>query len=185
MLTLVTGIKFSISAQVLEPWRNRDNVPTNFVCAQPGHTVTARTIRWGLRGVDGTRAGLTLQGGSIWVCSVYLMSTLSGMKRRWLRFSALLFLLVTAWLLWFGLYTTLLLGIGALSCILSLYLAHRVGFFNEVFSLQVIPQLPRYWGWLLLENTKSSLDVARIILLYLLGLNECQKINFQILKTKL
>ena len=107
------------------------------------------------------------------------------MKRRWLRFSALLFLLVTAWLLWFGLYTTLLLGIGALSCILSLYLAHRVGFSNEVFSFQVIPQLPRYWGWLLLENTKSSLDVARIILLYLLGLNECQKINFQILKTKL
>lgn len=86
------------------------------------------------------------------------------MNRRWPRFSALLFLLITAWLLWSGLYTTLLLGLGALSCILSLYLAHRIGFFDEVFSLQVIPRLPRYWGWLLLEIARSSLEVTRIIL---------------------
>ena len=97
------------------------------------------------------------------------------MNRPWLRFTALLSLLITAWVLWSGIYTPLLLGLGALSCVLSLYLAHRVGFFNEVFSLQVIPQLPRYWGWLLLENTKSSLDVARIILLYLLGLMNARK----------
>jgi multicomponent Na+:H+ antiporter subunit E len=86
------------------------------------------------------------------------------MNGRWLRIAALLSLLVTAWLLWSGIYTPLLLGLGALSCVLSLYLAHRVGFFDEVFSLQVIPRLPRYWGWLLLEITKSSFDVARIIL---------------------
>ncbi len=85
------------------------------------------------------------------------------MNRRWLHFSALLVLLISAWLLWSGLYTPMLLGLGALSCILSLYLAHRVGF-DEVFSLQVIPRLPRYWGWLLLEITRSSLEVARIIL---------------------
>ncbi len=86
------------------------------------------------------------------------------MNKRWLRFGALLSLLVIAWLLWSGLYTPLLLGLGALSCILSLYLAHRIGFFNEVFSLQVIPRLPRYWGWLLLEIAKSSFEVTRIIL---------------------
>ncbi len=86
------------------------------------------------------------------------------MNRRWLRFSALLLLLVTAWLLWSGHYTPLLLGLGALSCILSLYLAHRIGFFDEMFSLQVIPRLPRYWGWLLLEIVRSSFEVARIIL---------------------
>jgi len=86
------------------------------------------------------------------------------MNRRWLRFGALLSLLITAWLLWSGLYTPLLLGLGALSCILSLYLAYRIGFFEEVFSLQVIPRLPRYWGWLLLEIAKSSLEVTLIIL---------------------
>ena len=86
------------------------------------------------------------------------------MNTRWLRFAALLSLLMIAWLLWSGIYTPLLLGLGALSCVLSLYLAHRIGFFGEVFSLQVIPRLPRYWGWLLLEITKSSFDVARIIL---------------------
>jgi len=86
------------------------------------------------------------------------------MNRRWLRFGALLSLLITAWLLWSGLYTPLLLGLGALSCVLSLYLAYRIGFFEEVFSLQVIPRLPRYWGWLLLEIAKSSLEVTLIIL---------------------
>lgn len=86
------------------------------------------------------------------------------MNRRWLRISALLFLLVLAWLLWSGIYTPLLLGLGALSCILSLYLAHRIDFFDEVFSLQVIPRLPRYWGWLLLEIARSSLEVTRIII---------------------
>ncbi len=77
---------------------------------------------------------------------------------------ALLLVLATAWLLWSGIYTPLLLGLGALSCLLSLYLAHRIGFFDELFSLQVIPRLPRYWAWLLTEIVKSSFDVARIIL---------------------
>jgi len=86
------------------------------------------------------------------------------MNRPWLRFTALLSLLALAWVLWSGIYTPLLLGLGALSCVLSLYLAHRIGFFNEEFSLLVIPRLPGYWGWLLVEVTKSSLDVARIIL---------------------
>ena len=86
------------------------------------------------------------------------------MNGRWRRYAALLSLLIIAWLLWSGIYTPLLLGLGVLSCVLSLYLAHRVGFFDEVFSLQVIPRLPRYWCWLLLEITKSSFDVARIIL---------------------
>ncbi len=77
---------------------------------------------------------------------------------------ALLLVLATAWLLWSGIYTPLLLGLGALSCLLSLYLAHRIGYFDELFSLQVIPRLPRYWAWLLREIVKSSFDVARIIL---------------------
>lgn len=100
----------------------------------------------------------------LWDCTEIYMATLSNKNRLRLRFGALLFLLITAWLLWSGLYTSLLLGLGTLSCTLSLYLAHRVGYFDEVFSLQVIPRLPRYWAWLLVEIAKSSLDVTRIIL---------------------
>jgi len=86
------------------------------------------------------------------------------MNERLFRFAALLILLMTAWLLWSGIYTPLLLGLGAVSSGISLYLAYRIGFFEEVFSLQVIPRLPRYWAWLLPEIVKSSLAVARIIL---------------------
>ncbi len=86
------------------------------------------------------------------------------MSRRRYRYAALFFLLVTAWLLWSGIYTPLLLGLGAFSCVLSLYLAHRIGFFDDLFSLHVMPSLPRYWGWLMMEIIRSSFDVARIIL---------------------
>lgn len=87
-----------------------------------------------------------------------------GMNERRLRFAALLFLLITAWLLWSGIYTPLLLGLGAVSSGVSLYLAYRIDFFQDTFSLQVIPRLPRYWAWLLPEVVKSSIDVSRIIL---------------------
>jgi len=92
------------------------------------------------------------------------MSMLLGVNRRWRRYAALLLLLMAAWLLWSGVYTPLLIGLGAVSCVLSLFLAYRIGFFDDLFSLHVIPRLPRYWGWLLLEIVKSSLDVTRIIL---------------------
>lgn len=86
-------------------------------------------------------------------------------KGRRFRVAALLLVLIAAWVLWSGIYTPLLLGLGVLSCVLSLYLAHRIGFFSrDVFSLHLAPRLPRYWGWLLIEIAKSSLDVARIIL---------------------
>ena len=86
------------------------------------------------------------------------------MNQRRRRYATLLLLLVVAWLLWSGIYTPLLLALGALSCILCVYLAQRIGFFDELFSLHLIPRLPRFWAWLLLEIVKSSLDVARIIL---------------------
>ena len=74
-------------------------------------------------------------------------------------------MLIIIWLLWSGIYTPLLIGLGALSCVLSTYVAHRVGFFErDVFSLYLLPRLPRFWVWLGIEVTKSSVDVARIIL---------------------
>lgn len=81
------------------------------------------------------------------------------------RLSIFLLVLIGAWLLWSGLYKPLLLVLGALSCLLSLYLAHRMGALDRsVFSWYVVPHLPRYWAWLLKEVAVSSFEVARIIL---------------------
>lgn len=74
-------------------------------------------------------------------------------------------LFMTVWLLWSGLYKPLLLGLGGFSCLLSLYLARRIGYFDrDVFSFHLWPRLPRYWAWLLKEIATSAIDVARIIL---------------------
>lgn len=81
------------------------------------------------------------------------------------RLTILLLVLIVAWLLWSGIYKPLLLGLGALSCLLSLYLAHRMGVLDRsVFSWYVVPRLPRYWAWLLKEIALSSFEVARIVL---------------------
>jgi multicomponent Na+:H+ antiporter subunit E len=78
--------------------------------------------------------------------------------------TALLLLLAAAWLLWSGIYKPLLLWLGAFSCVLSAYVAHRVGFFDRTTGLHVIPKLPRLSLWLLVEIVKSSLEVVRIVL---------------------
>lgn len=75
-----------------------------------------------------------------------------------------LLILIAEWLIWSGIYKPLLLGLGAFSCILSVYLAHRVGFFREVSGLHIVPRLPFYWLSISYEIIKSSFDVARIIL---------------------
>ena len=77
----------------------------------------------------------------------------------------LLLILAISWLLWSGLYKPLLMGLGAFSCVLSVYLAHRMGFFRHHKALlRLVPRLPGYWLWLLREIVISSVDVAKIIL---------------------
>jgi multicomponent Na+:H+ antiporter subunit E len=77
----------------------------------------------------------------------------------------LLLLLVISWLLWSGLYKPLLMSLGAFSCVLSVYLANRMGFFRHQQNLlKLLPRLPSYWLWLLKEIIVSSWDVAKIIL---------------------
>ena len=78
--------------------------------------------------------------------------------------TALLLLLAAAWLLWSGIYKPLLLWLGAFSCLLSVWIAHRVGFFERASGLHVIPKLPGLSLWLLREITLSSLEVVRIVL---------------------
>ncbi len=76
----------------------------------------------------------------------------------------LLLVLLIAWLLWSGLYKPLLIGLGLCSCLLSLWLAKRTGFFRHVLPVRSLPRLPALWWWLLGEVVKSSLDVARVVL---------------------
>ena len=77
----------------------------------------------------------------------------------------LLFLiLAVSWVLWSGLYKPLLLGLGVFSCVLTVILAQRMGFFRHQAILQVLPSLPGYWWWLLREIIASSIDVAKLIL---------------------
>jgi multicomponent Na+:H+ antiporter subunit E len=76
----------------------------------------------------------------------------------------LLSVLAVAWLLWSGLYKPLLLGLGAFSCLLSAYLAARMGFFRHEALFRVVPKMPGYWWWLLQEIVSSSIEVARLVL---------------------
>ena len=74
-------------------------------------------------------------------------------------------LLVAAWLFWSGFFKPLLLGLGAFSCLLVLYLSHRMRLFDsDIFALRFNFTLFRFWGWLGKEIFLSSLEVARIVL---------------------
>lgn len=73
--------------------------------------------------------------------------------------------LAAAWLLWSGLYTPLLLALGAVSCLLCFWLVRRMGYFEgELFGLRFSLRLFRYWLWLVREIIRSSLGVARVVL---------------------
>ena len=84
---------------------------------------------------------------------------------RFWRAALLLLLLVAAWLLWSGLYKPLLLGLGAFSCLLVLYLSHRMGLQDsDLFRGTLSLRLFRYWAWLAKEIVKSSLQVTRVVM---------------------
>ncbi|MEH6636100.1 MAG: Na+/H+ antiporter subunit E [Halioglobus sp.] len=76
----------------------------------------------------------------------------------------LLLTLLVSWVLWSGIYKPILLWLGLFSCLLSVWLAERLGFFQHALPLRVLLRLPAYWWWLLGEVIKSSLVVARLVL---------------------
>ena len=81
------------------------------------------------------------------------------------RMLVLLVPLVAAWLLWSGIYKPLLLALGVFSCLLTIFIKHRMQYFEtEVFALRIGSRLISYWLWLAKEVVKSSIDVARIVL---------------------
>jgi len=77
----------------------------------------------------------------------------------------LLVALVAAWLLWSGLYKPLLLGLGAFSCLLTIYLVYRMGHFHrQAYALNYGVGYIGYLVWLFKEMVLSSLQVSRAVL---------------------
>jgi multicomponent Na+:H+ antiporter subunit E len=73
--------------------------------------------------------------------------------------------LIVAWVLWSGMFKPLLIGLGAFSCVLTVYLASRMGYFHSgTYALQFSVGLLSYWLWLLREIVSSSIEVARVVL---------------------
>ena len=65
---------------------------------------------------------------------------------------ALFIPLVAAWLLWSGIYKPLLLGLGILSCALTIYVKHRMDYFDtDLYALRFGRRLFGYWLWLAKE----------------------------------
>lgn len=87
------------------------------------------------------------------------------MNSRLARTALLMAILAAAWLLWSGFFKPLLLGLGVLSCLLTVFLVRRMGYLDsENFYLRPGWKLFGYWVWLGKEIFLSSLEVARIVL---------------------
>lgn len=81
------------------------------------------------------------------------------------RVIALWSMLFALWLLLSGHYTPLLIGFGAGSCALVVYLSHRMDVVDhEGMPLRVFARLVFYVPWLLKEILQANIVVARIIL---------------------
>ena len=89
-----------------------------------------------------------------------------GAGRRRLRTSAGLFvLLFGTWLLLSGHYTSLLIGLGLVSCALVAWIVHRMEIVDdEGFPFHLALRVLRYLPWLTVEVVKSNLDLARRVL---------------------
>ncbi len=78
---------------------------------------------------------------------------------------ATFFLLSATWLVWSGHYKPLLLGFGAASCLLVLFVSSRMGLLDDEVNPLLFGLRPfRYLPWLLFEVAKSNVTVAKIIL---------------------
>ncbi|MEO1327643.1 MAG: Na+/H+ antiporter subunit E [Pseudomonadota bacterium] len=82
-----------------------------------------------------------------------------------LRIVTITVILAIAWLLWSGLYKPLLIGLGAFSCALTIFLLLRMQYFHsDTFAFRYSPRLIVFWGWLGKEIVISSIQVARQVL---------------------
>ena len=77
----------------------------------------------------------------------------------------LTFSLTAFWLLMSGIYTPLILFLGAISVIFVLYLTKRMDALDEdVFEFKLKRKHFSYWSWLAKEIFKANIDVSKVIL---------------------
>ncbi len=86
-------------------------------------------------------------------------------RERLLHSISLGLVLFGVWLLLSGIFEPLLLGLGVLSCVIVVLIAHRM----DVIDREGVPihlgwRILSYWVWLAVEIVKANLDVARRIL---------------------
>ncbi len=86
-------------------------------------------------------------------------------RERLLHSISLGLVLFGVWLLLSGFFEPLLLGLGVLSCVIVVSIAHRM----DVIDREGVPihlgwRIVAYWVWLAIEIVKANLDVARRIL---------------------
>jgi len=87
------------------------------------------------------------------------------MNKPYVRILILAVLLIAAWVLWSGYLKPLLLGLGALSCLLTVWIVRRMGYFDdENFAFHYDWRLLGFWAWLGREVVVSSIEVARVVL---------------------
>lgn len=92
-------------------------------------------------------------------------ANLPGRQQALGRLLLLTALLAAAWLLWSGLYKPLLLILGGVSCVITLWIVRRMGYFRaDVFAFRYNARLLSFWAWLGGEIVRSSIAVARIVL---------------------
>jgi multicomponent Na+:H+ antiporter subunit E len=87
------------------------------------------------------------------------------MRKPYARILTLVLLLIVAWVLWSGYLKPLLLGLGALSCLLTVWVVRRMGYLDEdTFAFHYDWRLLGFWAWLGREVVLSSIEVARTVL---------------------
>ena len=60
------------------------------------------------------------------------------MNKPYARMLILALLLIAAWVLWSGYLKPLLLGLGAVSCLLTIWIVRRMGYFDdETFAFRI------------------------------------------------
>ena len=86
-------------------------------------------------------------------------------RKRLLHSISLGLVLFGVWLLLSGIFEPLLLGLGVLSCVIVVLIAHRMDVIDrEGLPIHLGWRILTYWVWLAVEIVKANLDVARRIL---------------------
>ncbi|MCG8692445.1 MAG: Na+/H+ antiporter subunit E [Minwuiales bacterium] len=69
------------------------------------------------------------------------------------------------WLLLSGFYTPFLMGLGAVSCAVVVFIARRMNVIDhEAVPIQLGWRIFTYWPWLIVEIFKANVDVTRRVL---------------------